>query len=144
MLDRTAFDPLGLAELESAPPQGRSTLAGLPQDRSARIAARRAFVDMKQLFLRAADGLDHPKARWFQGQVRASADPADLLRLRGGLVAALREEEALLLAERAELCRRLDGVCIDDAGQGLGALPALAEAWQVWSGDVKAPAGATP
>jgi hypothetical protein len=88
---------------------------------------------MKQLFLRAADDLDPPRPAG-SGPGARRRRCGDLLRMRGALVAALREEEALALAERAELYHRLDrGPRRATPLHGLGALPALPEAWQVWS-----------
>ena len=109
MSTKPRFDPLGIAELDSSLaedsqlPEG----AGLPADRLARIAARRAFVDMKQLFLRAVQNLDHRKADWLRAQVRVAEDPIDLWLLRGPLLAALREDDSTR-SLRAELYRTLD------------------------------------
>jgi hypothetical protein len=112
---------------------------GLPQDRAARIAARRAFVEMKQLFLRAAASLSGHKGTWLGRRVRAAADADDLLQLRGPIVDALREDEAHARARRAELYRSLDRAFGDGgrrAATGFAGLPALPEAWEVWSGNV--------
>ncbi|MET0383236.1 MAG: hypothetical protein ABW032_07430 [Burkholderiaceae bacterium] len=104
------FELLGLAELPSSAieelpfPDG----AGLPADREARIAARRAFVGMKQLFLRAVENLEHRKAAWLRSQVRAAEDPIDLWLLRGPLLAILREDDLATRKLRAELYKSLD------------------------------------
>jgi len=121
-------------------PELDAPAAGLPQDRAARIAARRTFVEMKQLFLRAADDLPGHKGAWLGRRIRAAADADDLLQLRTLLVAALREDEARAVALRAELYRSLDrafGAAERRPGPVPGALPVLPEAWQVWSGDVR-------
>jgi hypothetical protein len=125
---------LDLPDLDAA------TATGLPQDRAARIAARRAFVEMKQLFLRAADDLPGHKGAWLGRRIRAAADADDLLQLRALLVAALREDEERAHALRAELYRSLDRAFVPDerrVAPRLGVLPTLPEAWQVWSGDVR-------
>ena len=62
---------------------------GLPQDRHARIAARRAFVDLKQQFMAAVDVLDGLRAERLRYQVRQVQQPGDLWLLRGAVFAAL-------------------------------------------------------
>jgi len=105
MPDSNRYDPLGLAELDSA--LADDGAPGLPADRAARIAARRAFVDMKQLFIRSVEKLEHRKGAWLRSQVRAAEDPLDLWLLRGPLLAALREDDRNRQL-RAELYRTLD------------------------------------
>ncbi|MDP3614649.1 MAG: hypothetical protein Q8R98_22635, partial [Rubrivivax sp.] len=61
--------------------------SGLPGDRSARLAARRAFVDLKLTFLHALDGA--PGIEWLCTQVRAAEEPVDLWLLRAPVFAAL-------------------------------------------------------
>ena len=61
--------------------------AGLPGDRGARLAARRAFVDLKLTFIQAlqgASGVD-----WLAAQVLAAEEPVDLWLLRAPVFAAL-------------------------------------------------------
>ena len=104
------IDLLGLAELDF-PLAGDSVVptdAGLPADRHARIAARRAFVGMKQLFGRAVENLEHRKGAWLRAQVRAAEDPLDLWLLRGPLLATLREDDIATRTMRAALYRTLD------------------------------------
>jgi hypothetical protein len=62
---------------------------GLPSDRLARIAARRAFVVLKNSFHEAVSDLDGAQAEWLRGQVRAAEEPTDLLLLRAPVFAAL-------------------------------------------------------
>src|SRR5690349_15255547 len=78
---------------------------GMPQDRLTRIAARRAFVEMKQLFMRAAEHLDNGKGAWLRAQVRAAEEPNELWVLRNPLLTALRAEDARSRSLRAELYR---------------------------------------
>jgi len=105
------IDLLGLAELdselspESIFPDG---MAGIPDTRSARIETRRAFVEMKQLFMRAVENLAHRKGAWLRAQVRAAEDPIDLWLLRGPLLATLREDDVATRTMRAALYRTLD------------------------------------
>jgi len=108
MSSKPRFDPLGLTELDSALDDAAAVeIPGLPADRIARIAARRAFVEMKQLFLRAVENLEHRKGAWLRSQVRGAEDPIDLWLLRGPLLAALREDDRTR-GLRAELYRSLD------------------------------------
>jgi hypothetical protein len=69
----------------------RSALAGvgLPHDRDARIAARRAFVNLKQTYLTAVETLPGPRADWLRFQIRHAAEPADLWMLRAAVFEAL-------------------------------------------------------
>jgi hypothetical protein len=94
---------------------------GLPQDREARLAARRAFVDMKLLFLRATAPLEDRKGQWLRLQVRQANDPMDLWLLRGPVLRALSaprpglgrpspQDDRHLRALRAELYRSLDSI----------------------------------
>jgi hypothetical protein len=117
------YDPLGLSELDSqlAPeavdfvyaPASASDSAfpeavALPASRDGRIESRRAFVEMKQLFIRAVEDLAHRKGAWLRAQVRAAEDPVDLWLLRGPLLSALREDELATRTLRAALYRSLD------------------------------------
>ena len=63
--------------------------SGMPGDRLARLAARRAFVDLKQTYLLALDEVDENEAGWLRTQVRSAEEPVDLWLLRGPVFAAL-------------------------------------------------------
>jgi phytoene dehydrogenase-like protein len=105
------IDLLGLAELDSELPSESTYpdhMAGIPAAQSARIQTRRAFVEMKQLFLRAVENLEHRKGAWLRAQVRAAEDPIDLWLLRGPLLATLREDDVATRTMRAALYRTLD------------------------------------
>ena len=79
-----------------------------PISRDARIESRRAFVEMKQLFMQAVENLAHRKGAWLRAQVRAAEDPVDLWLLRGPLLSALREDDLATRTMRAALYRSLD------------------------------------
>jgi hypothetical protein len=82
--------------------------AGLPGDRHARIAARRAFVALKSTFLHA---LEHTAdADWLRNQVRAAEEPMDLWLLRAPVFAALAGHGAELRSRRQMLRRGLDTI----------------------------------
>jgi hypothetical protein len=117
------YDPLGLSELDSrlAPesvefvfePADAADSAfpealALPTTQGDRVEARRAFVEMKQLFMRAVENLAHRKGAWLRAQVRAAEDPVDLWLLRGPLLSALREDDLATRTMRAALYRSLD------------------------------------
>lgn len=91
--------------------------AGLPSDRMARIAARRAFVDLKQDFMHAVAALDDERGRWLQTQVRKAEEPEDLLLLRGHVFASLAGSDAGCTERRRMLRRTLDSQFPDSAPQ---------------------------
>ena len=75
------------AVMHAAAPRHFSPGAGLPGDRGARSAARRAFVELKLDFLHALAGV--PAADWLHAQVRSAEEPVDLWLLRAPVFAAL-------------------------------------------------------
>jgi len=104
------IDLLGLAELDSTLDAESLFLdpMGVASTRSARIESRRAFVEMKQLFMRAVENLEHRKGAWLRSQVRGAEDPIDLWLLRGPLLATLREDDVATRTMRAALYKSLD------------------------------------
>lgn len=110
MSTNPCIDLLGLAELDSTLERDSdfSDPMGMPATRSARIEMRRAFVEMKQLFMRAVENLEHRKGAWLRSQVRGAEDPIDLWLLRGPLLATLREDEVATRMMRAALYKSLD------------------------------------
>ncbi len=101
-----------------SPPMGGPILPGpgLPQDRHSRIAARRAFVDMKHRFMSAVDALDGLRGDWLRYQVRQTQDPLDLWLLRGAVFAALGLHDITTERTRKELHKVLDSV-FPDSGE---------------------------
>ncbi len=83
---------------------------GLPADRAARLAARAAFVELKQLFLRATEPLPDRKGQWLREKVRLAQDPMDLWLLRGPVLAAQWGDGDPARAMRAELYHGIDRV----------------------------------
>jgi hypothetical protein len=88
----------------------RSVLAGagMPDDRQARIAARRAFVNLKQTYLLAIEALPGPRADWLRYQIRHAAEPADLWLLRAAVFDALPRQD--YRSERDSLQRGIESV----------------------------------
>ena len=80
---------------------------GLPDARLARVAARRAFVEMKICFMRAAARIEGAKALQLQRDVRMALEITDLWRLRGALFDAL-PQESHGDAHREEMRRHLE------------------------------------
>ena len=110
MSNSPRIDLLGLAELDSTLDAESLFLdpMGVATTRSARIESRRAFVEMKQLFMRAVENLEHRKGAWLRSQVRGAEDPIDLWLLRGPLLATLREDDVGTRTMRAALYKSLD------------------------------------
>lgn len=86
---------------------------GLPHDRHARIAARRAFVDLKHQFMASIENLDGLRGDWLRFQVRQTHEPGDLWMLRGAVFAALEQQDDYSRRTRNDLHRVLDSVFPD-------------------------------
>ena len=85
--------------------------AGMPGDRSARLAARQAFVSLKLTFLEA---LEHQsEAEWLRRQVRSAEEPVDLWLLRAPVFAVLCGVDADCRGRRQMLRRGLDSMFPD-------------------------------
>ncbi len=88
--------------------------AGLPHDRFARVAARRAFVELKQCFLDALHVLqpvlstEQADLEWLRQQVRSAEEPVDLWLLRAPAFAALAGTDSERRRHRQALRRSLD------------------------------------
>lgn len=65
--------------------------AGMPQERLARIAARRRFVAMKCSFIEGLAELSGARGDWLRQQVRQALEPSDLWLLRGAVFSALKD-----------------------------------------------------
>ena len=102
----------------SGPSTASATLpdAGLPQDRHARIAARRAFVELKQRFMSAVASLSGMRGDWLRYQVRQAHEPVDLWLLRSAVFDALAQHDHYHRRTRNELRRALDSV-FPDSGE---------------------------
>jgi hypothetical protein len=82
--------------------------AGMPHDRQARVAARRAFVNLKQTYLMAIEAVPGPRADWLRFQIRHAEEPADLWLLRAAVFDALPRQG--FPAERDTLQRGIESV----------------------------------
>lgn len=97
--------------MDQVSPRHFSPGAGLPGDRGAHLAARRAFVDLKLTFLHALDGTRG--VEWLCNQVRAAEEPVDLWLLRAPVLAALAGVQPEQRQRRQQLRRGLDTVFPD-------------------------------
>jgi len=86
---------------------------GMPEARRARMAARRAFVEMKQCFMRAAAEVDGDEGRTLQFKVRQAIEVTELWRLRGALFKALPRHTAPGELQREALRRHLHSAVKD-------------------------------
>jgi hypothetical protein len=87
--------------------------AGLPHDRMARVAARRAFVTLKTTFADAVAGIDGHEGQWLRRQVRSAEEPTDLWLLRAPVFEALAGSTLALRQHRQALRRELDSLFPD-------------------------------
>ena len=96
------------------------TGVGMPGDRQARTAARRAFVDLKITFLDALHEM--PGAEWLRTQVRTAEEPGDLWLLRAPVFDLLDGADAEQRGRRRLLRRGLDSLFPDlDPASGFAA-----------------------
>lgn len=90
------------------PPQA---LAGaLSQERLARIAARRAFVEMKQAYMNAASDIGSATSQVLQQKVRRASEPWELWSLRAVILASLPAEHERTSDHRLKLGREFDSL----------------------------------
>lgn len=87
--------------------------AGLPGDRAARVAARRAFVDLKHTYLQALCEVPDTEGGWLRSQVRSAEQPVDLWLLRAPVFAALAGADPDTRRRRQMLRRGLDSMFLD-------------------------------
>ena len=83
----------------------------MPGDRSAHLAARQAFVELKQTYLHAMQGASD--VDWLRNLVRAAEEPVDLWLLRAPVFAALAGGTTEQRQRRQQLRRGLDSVFPD-------------------------------
>lgn len=94
--------------MQVAAPRHFSPGAAVPGDRRARLAARRAFVELKLTFMQAL--ADLPQASWLHAQVRSAEEPVDLWLLRAPVFAVLDGADPEHRQRRRVLRRGLDSV----------------------------------
>lgn len=82
---------------------------GRPETWLARIAARRAFVEMKQLFMRAAVRIPGRIGEQLRRDVRQATEVAQLWRLHSPVLSALPAEDTETAGHFDEMRRHFDG-----------------------------------
>lgn len=99
----------------TAEPASRGLLgcSVMPQQRLARLAARRAFVELKQRFIDAVAEVEGSRGQWLRRQVRQTEAPLDLWLLRGAVFDALRGSAEARFRTRLDLHQALDSVLPD-------------------------------
>lgn len=106
---------LSIVYAADAAPAEAHTAFNLPDERVTRIAERRAFVDLKTCFIRAAAAIDGHIGERLQRHVRQASEPVQLWRLSGAILAALRDDDARSHVHRIELRRQLDSIFADSS-----------------------------
>lgn len=95
---------------------------GMPEDRVARMAARRAFVEMKTCFMNAAQDIPGYAGTLLQRKVRSTSEVIELWRLRGAIFAALPHDQGRCDMHRQELSQLLD-VAFPEGGGNTAFIP---------------------
>jgi len=85
----------------------------LGDSRDARIAARRAFAELKQTILAVLADLQDAHAAWLRAQVRSAEEPVDLWLLRAPLFEALSGADPERRRRRQMVRRGLDSLFHD-------------------------------
>ena len=83
---------------------------GAPQERLARIAARRAFVEMKQSYMSAVLDITGSTAELLQYKVRKAGEPWELWSLRAVILASLPADHERTNRHRLKLEREFDSI----------------------------------
>ena len=83
---------LTLREIPPFQPPWAYACAGQPHERRGRMVARRAFVDLKLCFMRAAAQAPGETGQHLQQLVRQAAEPIELWLIRPAVLAALPED----------------------------------------------------
>jgi hypothetical protein len=83
---------------------------GMPQDRLARVAARQAFVDLKQDFTVAVAGIPGPRGEWLRQVIHRAEEPWALWRARAILFEEIRGNDPDACTVRDSLQTGLDSL----------------------------------
>lgn len=119
------LNPRHVVPAAGLPALGPAGDGGLPHDRAARVAARRAFVDLKLTFLEAINSLGSDDAgagtlppSWLRQQVERAEEPVDLWLLRAPVFSALAGLHPERRRQRQALRRALDTLFPDSELDG--------------------------
>lgn len=80
----------------------------MAHDRGTRVAARRAFINLKQTYLLAIAQMTGGTAQWLRRQIQAAEDPVDLWLLRAAVFEML--SATAFRDEREALQRGIDSM----------------------------------
>jgi len=83
---------------------------GLQQERLARIAARRAFVQMKQAYMNAASDIANATGDMLQHRIRKASEPWELWSVRAVLLASLKPDHQRTPEHLTKLARGFDSI----------------------------------
>ncbi|MBC7956699.1 MAG: hypothetical protein H7Y33_12620 [Cytophagales bacterium] len=89
---------------------------GMPEDRMARMAARRAFVEMKTCFMRAVADIEGSTGALLQRKVRVASEVIELWRLRHAVIGGLPRDKPSTEMHRQELMLQLDSAFPEGGG----------------------------
>jgi hypothetical protein len=89
---------------------------GMPEDRLARMAARRAFVEMKTCFMNAAAEIEGATGKLLQHKVRLAGEVIELWRLRYAVLGALPRDKASAEMHRQELMQQIESAFPEGGG----------------------------
>ncbi|MBC7993407.1 MAG: hypothetical protein H7Z15_09225 [Rhizobacter sp.] len=89
---------------------------GMPEDRLARMAARRAFVEMKTCFINAAAEIEGSTGALLQRKVRMAGEVIELWRIRHAVLAALPRHKASTEMHRQELMQQIESAFPEGGG----------------------------
>ncbi len=96
--------------IELALSSAASQSFGMPGERLARVAARRAFVEMKLRFMQAAKDIPGPRGESLIKLVRQSTQAVELWRLREEMLEALDATAERTSLHQQEIRRQLGNV----------------------------------
>jgi hypothetical protein len=88
----------------------KTSSLGLPHERLAHIAARRAFVEMKQSYMSAASDIASATGGLLQHKVRKASEPWELWSLRAVILASLTADHERTVGHRMKLEREFDSI----------------------------------
>ncbi len=89
---------------------------GMPEDRMARMAARRAFVEMKTCFMDAVAEIEGGTGALLQRKVRMAGEVIELWRLHRAVLAALPRGTTSAEMHRRELTQQIDSAFPEGGG----------------------------
>jgi hypothetical protein len=109
IISSTTYAATQAAELDLVLNTAALQSFGMPEERLARMAARRAFVEMKLRFMQAAQDIPGHRGQSLARRIRSSTEAIELWRLRDELFSALDLSGDRKSLHQQELRRQLSG-----------------------------------